>query len=146
MRAGGCQCGAVRYTLSLNKLSAYACHCRDCQRHTASAFALSAPMAADAIQVTGELSVWKRTADSGATTSCYFCPACGTRIYHQSDRSPDQITLKAGTLDDTTDIKPRAHFWVSRKQPWIMLDPDAPAFETQPEDLAAYRRALSGKA
>lgn len=36
---GGCRCGAVRYKLALDALPrTYACHCRDCQTWSGSAF------------------------------------------------------------------------------------------------------------
>jgi hypothetical protein len=54
-------------------------------------------------------------------------------------------TLKAGTLDDTLAIRVAAHLWTARKQPWVQLDPDVPAFPGQPDDLAAWRRDLIAK-
>jgi hypothetical protein len=141
-RAGGCQCGAVRYRIAGERLVVYACHCRDCQRQTASAFALSIPVRASAFAVQGRLDRWSRTADSGATTDCFFCPACGTRIYHASSRSPDRVTVKGGTLDETADLTPVAHLWMSRKQPWLPLPTGVPMFDTQPDDLAGWRANL----
>jgi len=35
---GGCACGAVRYRLTAPPLIVHACHCRDCQKLTGSAF------------------------------------------------------------------------------------------------------------
>ena len=141
IRAGGCQCGAVRFTLALERVTAYACHCRECQKQSASAFALSIPAPRSALALEGETASWTRKADSGAETTCHFCPRCGSRLFHRSSAAPDAVTIKAGALDDTSDVRPLAHFWVSRKQPWVRLDPDVAAFETQPDDLAAWRAA-----
>jgi hypothetical protein len=38
---GGCVCGAVRYRLTAPPLIVHACHCRDCQKQTGSAFVLN---------------------------------------------------------------------------------------------------------
>jgi len=38
---GGCACGAVRYRLTAPPLIVHACHCRDCQKLTGSAFVLN---------------------------------------------------------------------------------------------------------
>ena len=38
---GGCQCGAVRYAISAAPLRLIACHCRECQKQSASAFGMS---------------------------------------------------------------------------------------------------------
>src|SRR5271167_4851648 len=43
MREGGCQCGAVRFQIAANRLVAYACHCLECQKQSASAFGISVP-------------------------------------------------------------------------------------------------------
>ena len=139
-RSGGCQCGAVRYTLNSRKITAYACHCSECQKQSASA--LSVPAAAQDLTVEGTMAAYERPTDSGSRTKCWFCPECGTRIYHQSARSPDRVTLKGGTLDDPSELEPDAHLWVSRKQAWLTLPPDVPTYDTQPEDLAAWRDGL----
>src|SRR5215475_9918028 len=98
-------------------------------------------MARAGFEIEGELANWTRPTESGALTSCYFCPRCGSRLYHQSNRAPEAVTIKGGALDDTSDIRPVAHFWISRKQPWVKLDPDVEAFDTQPQDLKAWRAA-----
>ena len=38
--AGGCQCGLLRYELSIIPGAVFCCHCKDCQRMTSSAFSL----------------------------------------------------------------------------------------------------------
>ncbi len=139
---GGCQCGAVRFSITVPELIVYACHCQDCQKHTTSACALSIPVAISALEIEGPLSIFSRETDSGTTTDCHFCSTCGTRIYHQSARSRDMVTLKGGTLDDTRMLVPVAHLWVSRKQSWMQLPDDVPQFETQPDDLKAWRAGL----
>ena len=141
-RSGGCQCGAVRYTLATQNITAYACHCRECQKQSASAFAISVPIRAHDLDVSGPLQAYERATDSGSTTNCWFCATCGTRIYHQSARSPEMVTLKGGTLDNAAALQPIAHLWVSRQHPWIRLAPDAVMFDTQPDDLKAWRDAL----
>lgn len=37
--SGGCLCGALRYRVTAEPLTLYACHCTDCQRRTGTAFA-----------------------------------------------------------------------------------------------------------
>lgn len=31
---GGCQCGAVRYEITLSPLALYVCHCRECRKQS----------------------------------------------------------------------------------------------------------------
>ncbi len=139
---GGCQCGAVRYAVNARRLIVYACHCLECQKQTASAFALSIPVPAKDFEITGPVAIYRRPTDSGSHTNCHFCKVCGTRLYHQSERSRDMITIKGGTLDDTSSLVPVAHLWTQRKQPWLTLPDGSLQFETQPDDLKAWRDGL----
>jgi hypothetical protein len=128
---GSCQCGAVTYRAK-SAARGYACHCLDCQKQSSSAFGISIPVDATNLSVEGEIACFTKTADSGAQTDCYFCPRCGSRIYHEGKGRPGKVTIKGGTLDDTSAIELTGHVWTSRKQAWLDLDPDLPAWETQP--------------
>jgi hypothetical protein len=64
-------------------------------------------------------------------------------MWHRPTANSDWITLKAGTLECAADIAPRGHLWVSKKQSWIILDPTLPAFDTQPDDVQAWRTKLA---
>ncbi|GAA0729229.1 GFA family protein [Sphingomonas japonica] len=142
---GGCQCGAVRYRISGARLVVYACHCRECQKQSASAFGLSLPVLRENFEVSGRLESWERSSDLGSRTRCHFCPECGSRLFHVASLTPDRLTVKGGSLDDTSWLEPQAHLWVTRKQRWVVLDPAIPAHDTQPDDLAAWRGALPGE-
>jgi len=140
--SGGCQCGQVRYTITPAHSIVYACHCRECQKQSSGAFGLSMPVRLSAIRFDGDMAVYERPTDSGAVTVCFFCPSCGSRIYHRDSTAGEFISLKAGTLDDTSGLSLVAHLWVCRKQPWIRIDPELPAFDTQPDDLGHWRSRL----
>lgn len=139
---GGCQCGRVRYAIEPAHVIVYACHCRECQKQSSSAFGLSMPVRASSIEIDGALAVYERPAATGAVTRCFFYPDCGSRIYHRDATAGEFISLKAGSLDDTAELTLVAHLWICRKQPWVRLDPKLAAFDTQPEDLGGWRAAL----
>ena len=81
----------------------------------------------DAFQLqTGELQEFQTIADSGRPKTCAFCPECGVRIYN---RTSALMSVKAGTLDDTSWLSPNAHYWTKRRQPWVILPADIPCFE-----------------
>ena len=141
---GGCQCGAVRYALKHGPYKIYACHCLECQKQSAAAFGLSMPLRFEDLALEGETAEYVRPTDSGSRTRCSFCPQCGTRLYHRSDACPEIVTMKPGTLDDTAGINPVAHIWTCRKQPWVILDDDLPAYSTQPPDLWKWRDEVMG--
>ena len=119
-RDGGCQCGTVRYRIEGTPLDLAVCHCTECQRQSGSAFGMSlAIRAADFHVVSGVLKSFTVLCDSGRTKTCTFCPDFGTRIYHQTDSR--RMSVKAGTLDDRTDLRPDAHYWTTRKQAWVII-------------------------
>ena len=124
---GGCQCGAVRYTLEGRLGGLAVCHCRDCQRQSGSAFGMSLAVENECFRLTqGELRSFEVRCDSGRIKTCSFCPSCGTRIHHSTG---ERISLKAGTLDDTSWLDPDAHYWTKYKQPWVELPSDLPCIE-----------------
>lgn len=140
--SGGCQCGAIRYALSAPLPPAYACHCGDCKKQSASAFSMSVVVEFSRVSVEGDPASFQTAAFSGAIKSCFFCARCGSRLWHHSSARPDFVTLKVGSLDDSAAIAPRGHLWVSKLQAGISLDPSVPAFDTQPDDINKWRETL----
>jgi hypothetical protein len=137
-RTGGCQCGAVRYELGAAPFPPIICHCTECQKQTASAFGMTLPVArADLKILSGELKEWRRLADSGRELACYFCPQCGTRLYHSSSMGPTFWHLKPGTLDDTSWLEPVAQVWTKSAQTWLRSAIDLPSFPGQPDNVKA---------
>jgi hypothetical protein len=117
--AGGCQCGNIRYRLEGGPFEVVACHCLDCQRQSGSAFGMSLIVKPEAfVLISGKLKNFIVTTESGRIKTCAFCPVCGSRIHHRSNRG---MSVKAGTLDDTSGLKPTAHYWTKRKQPWVVI-------------------------
>lgn len=139
---GGCQCGAVRYEIASETLSSYVCHCRECQKQSASGFGISVPVLEAAFSLKGELGKYSRKTDSASHTDCYFCPRCGTRLYHDGTNRPGLITVKGGSLDEAGTLEPLAHIWTRSKQEWIVLPGDAVQFETQPNDTQEWMQLL----
>ena len=140
---GGCQCRGIRYTISGRLSPAYACHCVECKKQSASAFSMSVALEFARLTVSGEVAIYEAIAFGGARKLACFCPICGTRLWHRGAEESAWITLKVGTLDDAAHISPRGHLWVSKMQPWITLDPALPAFDTQPDDVQAWRTSLT---
>ena len=132
---GGCQCGALRYEVRGRPLRTYACHCSICQRQSGSAFGLSAVFPGGSLSVTqGRLEHFVRDG-RGRKFRCYFCPGCGTRIYHQmftEQGDLPQINLKPGTLDDRSWYSPGCHVWAENAQPWVKFSDADIVFAQQP--------------
>lgn len=135
VRSGGCQCGAVRYEVDGPTLKLVVCHCNECRKQSASAFGVSVFVPCAALRVTrGNPKFWSRPTDSGHVLDCAFCPDCGSRLWHQRRGAVDQISVKAGSLDQPVDISQAIHIWTSRKLPGVVLPAGAICFPRQPEE------------
>jgi hypothetical protein len=137
---GSCNCGFITYQVTEPFEFQVACHCTQCQKHSQSAFSLTALIAANAFRVTaGTPRQWTKIGDSGTRYVCYFCPQCGNRIYHQNPERPEKVRVKLGTLEDTVHIRPDVHIWTQYKQRWFSLPEGVASFPGQPdlEKLAA---------
>ena len=120
---GGCQCGKVRYKLKAEPISLIACHCKQCQLQSGSAFGMSMHVKTDTLEVKGQLKSFDRIADSGNKNTGYFCPQCGNRIYNVPQALKGILVLKPGTLDDTKWLKPNAMIWLKSAQEWVPIPP-----------------------
>jgi len=78
----------------------------------------------------GELKPIERKGDSGRTVTRLVCPECGSWICNGPRL--DGRRVRAGTLDDTSWVRPTTHFWTRSKQPWVVLPEGDQVFETQP--------------
>ena len=123
---GGCQCGRIRYRLLARPKMLYACHCSDCQKQSSSAFGMSLIIDRAKVEFTAgefDLKLWQTKGEDGAIKRCAFCPECGSRIYHGGEQN-DEISIKAGSLDDTSRLQPVAQIWLRSAQPWLSFDTD----------------------
>jgi hypothetical protein len=136
---GGCQCGAVRYSITSEPVVVYACHCTTCQTQSGSAFGLAARFEKENFELTqGELASFQFPGTQGHSFTNSFCQDCGTRIHHVHSRFPNLVSLKPGTLDDTSWLIPTFHVYTRSAQPWMTIPDTIPSFETMPDDRSIF--------
>lgn len=136
---GRCQCHAVSYECSGLPFVAYACHCRECQRLSSSAFNTCMQVAAEKVRiVSGAPRLRERTADSGNVLATLFCADCGSALFSQNSARPAIRTIYVGTLEDARSIEISAHIWVSRKLPWVILPAHHRTFDAGGDWTADY--------
>lgn len=133
---GGCQCGRVRYVLTAAPLTLYACHCKECQRQSSSAFGQSMRVPVDAFKLTGETATTGRADPAAPPVRGVFCPLCGSRLYHHRP-GRDTLNVKAGTLDDTGWIVAVGHLWTRSAQRGFRPPGGALVYDGQPPDYDA---------
>lgn len=115
LQTGGCQCGAVRYSIAGAPEFAAICHCRKCQKATGSiAWPFFTVRRAALTWTRGALAHYR----SSAAAERGYCAACGTPLSFEPD-SEETIDLGIGTLDDPAAVEPTAQYWVATRMPWF---------------------------
>ena len=128
-REGGCACGEVRYRLTSEPLFVHCCHCLNCQQQTGSAFVINVLIEADRVELLGGEPVAVPVARSGGKTQkIWRCPTCQVAVFSNYG-SPRVRFVRAGTLDDPSEVAPDVHIFTRSKVPWVTLPESVPAFD-----------------
>jgi len=110
--SGGCQCGAVRFSVQGALGRATICHCRMCQKAFGSFYG---PF------VTAPDLVWTRGApkyfQSSNRVRRGFCADCGTPLTYEAGRGPVEIAI--GALDDPAAARPVMQLDLEARLPWL---------------------------
>ena len=126
---GGCACGAVRYRLSSEPLFVHCCHCLNCQRQTGSAFVINLLIEADRVEILRAApQPVEVPRDDGNVQQIFRCPRCQVAVFSEYS-GPGVWFVRAGTLDDPTQIAPDVHIYTRSKVGWVTLPEGTPAFE-----------------
>ena len=136
---GGCQCGSLRYQIVAPPLMIYACHCANCQRIAGSAFGLATTIVEASLEFTrGKPNKVEWLSDSGNERYGTFCGDCGCRIAHGQTPSNGILSLRAGTIDDTSWVVPTGHIWTKSAQPWFKFTANDILCDAQPTDYLPF--------
>lgn len=52
------------------------------------------------------------------------------------------VTVKGGSLDDASRLRPVAHIWTVSKQDWVVLPQGVPQWERQPQTREEWMELL----
>ena len=132
-RTGRCLCGNISYVLDGEPLATAVCHCSHCQRQGGSAFSVNLIAMNSQMTVTGDLAAYDEMGEKGDQVYVRrrFCSSCGSPILSEIMLSEGVIAVKAGTLDDTSDVKPTVEAWCVDRQPWVSLPGMAASLERE---------------
>jgi hypothetical protein len=122
-RTGHCLCGQISYELSGDLIATAVCHCDHCQRQSGGAFSVNLLALDGQMDVTGALSTFEDRGEhgDGVYVLRHFCGGCGSPIYSAMAEPAGLIAVKAGTLDDRSEVTPTVEAWCEHKQPWVDL-------------------------
>jgi hypothetical protein len=114
-RTGKCRCGQIRFEVNSESLITMACHCKECQRMTASAFSLSALHPSNGFKVTlGEPVIGGL---HGATRH-YFCAHCMSWLFTRPEGMDEFVNVRATMMDDAQSFSPFIETYTDEKLPW----------------------------
>ena len=96
----------------------------------------TSPVATGRVAITrGETKRFVRPRSDGRKKEIVRCTTCLTALWSESLPAADYVTVYAGTLDDSSTLKPDGHLWTQDAQPWIVLPKDVPCFEAGPPNM-----------
>ncbi|MEO1695083.1 MAG: GFA family protein [Pseudomonadota bacterium] len=123
--AGGCACGAVRYTAHGRMRPPIACHCEQCQR--ASGHVVAAIQVEDAaLTITGEGAItWYRSSPIALRG---FCRTCGGHLFFKPE-GRGRTSIMAGTIErpHPPELRLAAHIYCDDKADYYDIGDDGVA-------------------
>lgn len=125
---GECRCGRVRFRVSAPPIITMACHCKGCQRMSASAFSLSAAVPGDSFSLTqGEPVIGGLR---GAPRH-FFCDYCMSWLFTRMEGVDAFLNIRVTMLEDPRPFPPYIETYTSEKLPWAST-PAVHSFEQFP--------------
>lgn len=136
---GSCLCGSVQVRATASPLLTLACHCRDCQKLSASAYSLTTMFPSDSFSCTGAL-ITGGLGSQGRTH--YFCKSCLNFVYSQIGGADQRINLRTSVLNEAASFEPFIELMTDQKMPWANV-PAVHSFSQFPESLDALQALMS---
>ncbi|MCX2722209.1 GFA family protein [Roseibium salinum] len=126
---GGCLCEAVRYVCEAPPKITVHCYCTDCRKIGGTGHATHSVFDEDVFLLTGRVSEFEKTADSGRKINRRFCPVCGSALFHTRTGMEGLVVVRTSSLDDPDSVTPEWAIYVSRAVSWDHVDTDLQCFE-----------------
>ena len=136
---GGCLCGQVRYSAAADPVFTGVCHCKNSQKGTGTAFSFNVGVPKTALSIQGSFKEYQYNGGSGQAVSRHFCANCGSPIISEAAALPGISIIKAGTLDDTSSLKPTMECSATARRPGSASKAACSAFPQCPASTRKMR-------
>jgi hypothetical protein len=131
MVTGRCLCGAVQFEVRGELGETRLCYCELCRRANGSVFSANVPVPIERYRlISGRECIREFESSPGAFRA--FCSTCGSPVYGRTNRDPDHIRIRLGSLSRDAEAKVAAHVWVRSKPSWYPIADDLPRYDTYP--------------
>ncbi|MEO6772434.1 MAG: GFA family protein [Kofleriaceae bacterium] len=140
--AAGCRCDRIRLQITAPPIVTMACHCRGCQRMTASAFSLSLLVPAPGFEVTtGEPVI----GGLHGPARHFHCDHCKSWLFTRPEGMDAFVNVRATMLDDPRWFVPFVETGTAEALPWantgaVHSFPNLPAPEVWGPIVAEFAR------
>lgn len=144
---GGCRCGQVRVRVTKPPLVTAVCHCRGCQRMSASAFSTTLTLPVDGLEVTAGETVIGGMHGGREAGEHHHCEWCKSWVFTRIRPESGAINLRATMLDESDWFEPYIEVQTKDRLPWATT-PAKRQFEGFPEPseypalIAEYQASL----
>lgn len=125
--SGGCLCGGVRYQLTGECRDIINCHCENCRR-THGHIAAYTSLRQSELKLTCQRTLqWYH--DESPDTFRGFCNCCGASLFWDARDGHGKISVAAGSLDDSRELKTIGHVFMSEAGKYYEIDDALPRFD-----------------
>lgn len=121
-REASCSCGQLTIRANGDPVKISACHCRECQRRTGSAFGVAVFFDREKVAASGASSSHTRAGDSGRSIEFKFCPDCGSTVFWMPDFREDLVAVALGCFNDPSSLVPTQSVYEKSRMSWVGLD------------------------
>jgi hypothetical protein len=125
---GRCRCGKLRFRVTGAPLFTAACHCRGCQRMSASAFSLTSCYLSAAFEVIEGAAV---IGGLHGAPRHHFCSYCMSWVYTRPEGMAEIVNVRTTLLDTPPCEPPFLETYTSEALPWARTGATH-SFETFP--------------
>ena len=81
----------------------------------------------------GEPKSFSHTGGSGNTVVKDFCANCGSQLFGHGTGRPGVKTIKVGSIDDASFVRPEVNVFLKRALPFTQIDRSLACFDGMPE-------------
>jgi hypothetical protein len=122
---GECLCGMVKFEIDLPVKWVAHCHCSMCRRAHGAAFVTWVSVPTENFRLlTGEDELVEF--DSSEDAQRGFCMVCGSTLFFDSSRWPEEKHIVLANFTDDVGQKPQVHAFFSDKAHWIDVNDGLP--------------------